>query len=290
MISIIIPVLNEENAVVETIIACRNVIDAIGDINSEIIIVDDASIDNTYNKVLQSKVNVIRHNFNMGYGKSLKDGIVAAKNDTIIITDADGTYPIEAIPLLLNVFNNRNAMVVGERKWKTFGESFIKKTFRKILRSIIEYATNRNVPDVNSGLRIFSKKEILPFLPSLCDTFSFTTSLTLAYMMTEKLVDYLPIDYNKRIGKTKVKPIKDTLKTLQFIIQALNKYNPLKLLMPYCIFLFSLAIIIIVIALTIHIHYICFVALEGFLFFSLIIGIIVILQKSKLKRYEHKQR
>ena len=290
MISIIIPVLNEENAIAETIKACRNVIDAIGDSNSEIIIIDDASIDNTYNKVLQSKVNLIRHNFNMGYGKSLKDGIVAAKNDTIIITDADGTYPIEAIPKLLNVHNNRYAMVVGERKWKTFSEPFIKKTFRKILRSIIEYATNRNVPDVNSGLRIFSKKEILPFLPSLCDTFSFTTSLTLAYMMTDKSVTYLPIDYNKRIGKTKVKPIKDTLKTLQFIIQALNKYNPLKLLMPYCIFIFLLSIIFIVISLTIHINSICFIATGGFIFSILFIGIIVILQKSKLKQNAHKQR
>lgn len=288
MISIIIPVLNEENSIIKTIIACQKVIDTIGNSNSEMIVIDDASTDNTYKTLLLLGVKLIRHHQNMGYGKSLKDGILEAKNDIIVITDADGTYPIETSLVLLKLFNEENSMVVGERKWKTFDESFFKRIFRKILRRIIEYATNRQVPDVNSGLRIFSKKEILPFLPALCDTFSFTTSLTLAYLMTNKSVAYLPIDYNKRIGKTKVKPIKDTLKTLKYILQAINRYKPLKLLIPFCTSIFLFTIVITSLSLIIHLDFNYFILMEMLIFLALIVGIIIILQKNKLIQNEHK--
>jgi hypothetical protein len=76
---------------------------------------------------------------------------------------------------------------------------------------------------------VFSKETILPYFSRLCDTFSFTTSLTLAYMMTGKFVAYTPINYYKRVEKTKVRLLRDALRTMQFIVEAIVYYNPLKI-------------------------------------------------------------
>ena len=107
----------------------------------------------------------------------------------------------------------------------------------------MEYTTGRRVPDVNSGLRVFSKRTIEPYLPTLSDTFSFTTSLTLAYMMTGRFVAYEPIGYRKRKGRSKVRIVRDSLRTLQYILQALVYYNPLKIFL-----LFSLACLLLAVA------------------------------------------
>lgn len=243
MISIVIPVYNEESVILETIQRCKAILSEIGNENSEIIIVDDCSKDNSYQIALNAGAVVVRHPHNSGYGRSLKDGIRIAKNDTIVITDADGTYPIERIPDLYIKYKEGFDMVVGARQGKNYDESFKKKGLRLILKSLVEYTSGRKIDDINSGLRIFSKSTILDYFDTLCDTFSFTTSITLAYMMTGRFVAYIPISYHKRVGKSKVKLFKDTLRTLQYIVEAILYYNPLKIFLLFSIMIFLLGIV-----------------------------------------------
>jgi polyisoprenyl-phosphate glycosyltransferase len=233
LISIIIPAYNEENAIADTVQRCKVVLQTIGNEQSEVIVVDDDSKDNTFNTAKQYAQQVLKHPHNIGYGRSLKDGITAAKNDVIVITDADGTYPIESIPDLVTEYQKGFDMVVGARQGKNYDESFSKKLLRVFLKWLVEFTAGRTIPDINSGLRIFSKKTISPFFDSLCDTFSFTTSLTLAYMMTGKFVKYIPIAYHKRVGSSKVKLFKDSLRTLQFIVEAILYYNPIKIFLVF---------------------------------------------------------
>lgn len=77
----------------------------------------------------------------------------------------------------------------------------------------------------------------------LCNTFSFTTSLTLAYMMTTRYVAYMPIGYSDRIGETKVRLWKDSLRTLQYIIQAIIYYNPIKIFLLMSLICFAISLI-----------------------------------------------
>jgi polyisoprenyl-phosphate glycosyltransferase len=240
MISIIIPSYNEEDCIQITINKCKDQLSKIGNSNSEIIIIDDGSSDSTYQKALESGAKTLRHPHNIGYGKALKSGILTAKNDIIIITDADGTYPIERISELLKMYQKGYNMVVGARSGKHYDESLTKKYNRKLLKFLVEFTAGRKIDDINSGFRIFSKSEIFPYLDTLCDTFSFTTSLTLAYMMTGKFVGYMPIDYHRRIGKTKVRLFRDAIRTFQFIIEAILYYNPIKVFI-----LFSLILILV---------------------------------------------
>lgn len=240
MISIIIPALNEQDEIGRTIARLRQVLSngAIG--AYEIVVVDDGSCDETAARAEAAGARVLRHPHNVGYGRSLKDGIRAARYDTIIINDADGTYPIEAIPDLLARYNQGYDMVVGARSGKHYRESLIKMPLRRVLRFLVEFTAGRSIPDINSGLRVFQRSSALEYFDHLCDTFSFTTSMTLAYMMTGKFVAYIPIEYHKRVGKSKVRLLRDSMKTLQYIVEAAIYYNPLKMFaLMACIVLVS---------------------------------------------------
>ena len=229
MISVIIPALNEEAAIVDTVSRAKAVLRELGADGGEVIVINDGSRDNTGIQAANAGATVINHPHNAGYGRSLKSGILAAKNEILVITDSDGTYPIERISDLYAEYQKGFDMVVGARTGADYDESFKKKILRLILKNMVEFTAGRKIDDINSGLRMFSRTSVLKYMDTLCDTFSFTTSLTLAYMMTGRFVKYIPIEYHKRVGKTNVRLFRDTLRTLQYIVEAILYYNPIKI-------------------------------------------------------------
>ncbi|MBF0417494.1 MAG: glycosyltransferase family 2 protein, partial [Magnetococcales bacterium] len=246
MISFVIPALNEASAIAETVRKCQEIARQHALEPAEVIVVDDGSTDATGEEARRQGARVIRHPAPGGYGNALKKGIIAATHDTVVILDADGTYPIERVGDLWHRYQQGFDMVVGQRTGPHYRESCFKSPLRTLLRMLVEFTTGQPVPDVNSGLRIFSQKTILPYLPRLCNTFSFTTSLTMAYQMTGRFIDHLPIDYHSRIGTSKVRLFRDTLRTLQYIIEAVLYYNPIKifiLMSLFCLLLSCLCLI-----------------------------------------------
>lgn len=230
MLSIVIPAYNEEESLGECI---DEIIDVLKKNNiyktSEIIVVNDGSKDNTALIAKKKKTILINNPSNMGYGYSLKRGISVAKNEIIAITDADSTYPFKYIIDMLREKEKGYDLVVGARSGKYYRESFNKNLLRKILKIIVEYITGRKVKDVNSGFRLFNKSTIIKYFPKLCNSFSFTTTQTLAYFMNSQTVCYVDIEYNKRKGKSKVRLLKDSLKSIKYILKIGIYYNPLRI-------------------------------------------------------------
>jgi len=229
--SIILPVYNEEKGITLTIEHLQNALKS-ANCEYEIIAVNDGSTDGT-GELLRSCLNVrvIEHRRNRGYGAALKTGIRQAKYSLIVITDADGTYPNEMIPHLVGLTQNAD-MVVGARMGSQVHYSNLRKIPKWFLIRFAEWVTNSRIPDLNSGLRVFHKRVVKRFLKILPDTFSFTTTITVAMLTNHYIVHYEPINFYHRQGKSKIKPIRDTLRFIQLILRTGVYFAPLRVFIP----------------------------------------------------------
>ncbi|RME60703.1 glycosyltransferase family 2 protein [Candidatus Parcubacteria bacterium] len=281
MISVVIPAKDEERAIVETVREVRSALDGM---EYEIIVVDDGSVDATAERAQSAGAKVVRHLYNLGYGAAIKSGIRAAEYDTIGITDGDGTYPNDMIPVLLEKYRQGYDMVVGARTGANYLESPLKAPLRLILKYLVEYTVGRKIPDVNSGLRVFSKKTAVSFFNHLSNSFSFTTSITMAYMLNNRFVAYVPIPYRKRIGKTKVRLFRDSLRTIQIMIESVTYFNPLKIFLLLSALIFIASAIGLVANIVLHVTLIYYVGIGGVLMAMQIfgLGLLAVLLKSIL--------
>ncbi|GAB4544345.1 MAG: hypothetical protein Fur0020_13710 [Thermodesulfovibrionia bacterium] len=82
----------------------------------------------------------------------------------------------------------------------------------------------------------------------LPDGFSFTTTITLAMLTNGYRVKYIPIDYHKREGKSKIRPIQDTLNFIQLIIRTILYFNPLRVFIPLSLSLVVLSFLVLLVS------------------------------------------
>ncbi|MBC8247854.1 MAG: glycosyltransferase family 2 protein, partial [Deltaproteobacteria bacterium] len=157
--TIVIPVYNEEDAILETVETVKKTMDKSGCKAYELIIVDDGSTDQTPTKLEGIDAKILTHHSNCGYGASLKTGIRAATGDTIIIADADGTYPLAEIPRFISSVSDYD-MVVGARAKGKNHTPWYRRFFKFLLGRLGSYVVGAPIPDLNSGFRAV-KKDIL---------------------------------------------------------------------------------------------------------------------------------
>lgn len=263
--SVIIPAYDEEDAIGTLL---ESLLQEMKE-RTEIIVVDDCSRDGTRAIAEQYPVTVLSNVQNFGYGYSLKRGITAATYDHIIILDADGSYPVTSLTAMIEEYEKGFDMIVGARTGVHYRGSIVKHMARFCFRNLSEFATGRHIPDINSGCRVFRKDAAMQFFSTLSSGFSFTTTITLAFMLNTYSVRYIPIEYHKRSGKSKVRYVRDTLRSLQIIVEAIVLYNPIKIFMLCA---FGLVISGILSAVVMF-----FFPLFGLLFFFTLAGTILIL-------------
>ena len=247
-LTIIIPVYNERRQIGSTFEFFSGLVKEHQ--NIEVIFVDDGSVDGTkeffQSNNQQETMKVISCEKNKGYGASLKKGIKKATGEYIAITDADGTYPQKKI---LELFNKIVAddldMVVGWRKYLK-DNSFLKNIVRDIIRRIAESVSGENIPDLNSGLRVFKRSIAIRFLKSYPNGFSFTSTITLLMLSNNFKVEYVPIEYEKRKGRSKFHPINDTLNLLQLIIRIIFYFNPFSMMLKMSVIFLMLSMLVLV--------------------------------------------
>lgn len=234
-VSIVIPAYNEEAGITSTIREIRQVMDA--QIRSyELVVVDDGSTDGTAGLAREEGAKVVSLPRNIGYGGALKAGIARSLYDTIVITDADGTYPGEAIPKLL-AYADGFDMVVGARVGKNVRVPPFRRPAKWFLGHLASYLAGQPIPDLNSGLRVVRRRMVEAFEHLLPSGFSFTTSITLAALCNDAMVHYEPIDYRARLGSSKIRPF-HAFEFLLLILRTVVFYNPLKVFLPLGAILF----------------------------------------------------
>ncbi len=167
--SVIVPVFNEENNIstllkkIESNIASED----------EIIIIDDGSTDGTYDEIKNLKHTIIKHEINLGKGRSIIDAIKIAKGDLIIMIDGDGQDDPAEISKIINGINKGYDFVIGSRfvedenkKIKRFTKtalSTINWFGNKSLTMMINLLFNLNIKDTQSGFKCIKTNEIKKF-------------------------------------------------------------------------------------------------------------------------------
>lgn len=242
-ISIIVPVYNEEGGVGSLI---ERLLSEMGRTGRpfELLVVDDGSTDSTRELInaYAEKVRVLQHEENRGYGAALKTGIHAARFPITLIIDADGTYPTEEIPRLLDELREGTEMVVGARTGPDVRMPFLRRPAKWLLRRLAEYLAERKIPDLNSGLRAFRKETALRYFHILPNRFSFTTTITLAFLSEGLTVRFVPINYWKRVGRSKIRSA-DALSFLTLIVRTITYFNPLRIFLPASLFMLLLTLV-----------------------------------------------
>lgn len=234
-LSIVIPAYNEENGVGPVLEELKEELRrlALG-VPLEVIIVDDGSADGTAEAIrpyTDDMLRLVQHDHNRGYGAALKTGIDAAQHPWILITDADGTYPNAHICDVL-AERDPHDMVVGARIGERRNIPLIRRPPKWVLRKLASFLSQRDIPDLNSGFRLMRRDQVRRFYNILPNGFSFTTTITLAMFSAGLRVKYVPINYEKREGKSHIKPIRDTINFLKLIFRTIMYFDPLRVFIP----------------------------------------------------------
>ena len=235
----VVPAYDEEPAIEASLQSLRAALTRL-DGDWEIIVVDDGSTDRTAELAGKTADRLISLPENRGYGAALKAGIASARHDRIVITDADGTYPADAIPDLLAIAE-RYDMVVGARVLANAAIPASRRPAKWVLRRLASYLAGRPIPDLNSGLRVIDRKLVDRFAHLLPSGFSFTTTITLAAICSDQLVHFHPIEYYEREGQSKIRPV-HALDFLLLVLRTVVYFNPLKVFLPLGAFLFLIGL------------------------------------------------
>ena len=212
-LSIIIPVYNEENTVEELL---RRVINSPlpKKVVKEVVIVDDASKDSSYKKILNFKhqkdgnfkIKVIRHNFNHGKGSAVLDGYNLATGDIVIIQDADLEYdPKDYQKLIEPIIDGGYDVVFGTRlknyPLKLFGR---KKTplithylGNRFLTLVTEILYGRRISDMETCYKVF-RKNVLEGIDIKAKRFDFEPEFTAKILKKGYKIKEIPIKVNPR--------------------------------------------------------------------------------------------
>ena len=228
MISIIIPAYNEEKVIGRVV---RNVMEVLNNrrYEYEIIVVDDGSNDNTRKEAEKNGAKIVKHPYNIGNGAAVKTGIRNAHGDILVLMDGDGQHDPDDIPKLLKYIPEYD-MVIGTRTKKT--GLLHRSIANKLYNWFASYLTHFKIMDLTSGFRAVKREIIIKYIYLLPNTFSYPTTSTMAFIRGGHSIKYVPIEAQKRVGKSKIKLVKDGSRFILIMIKIATFFSPLRVFIP----------------------------------------------------------
>jgi glycosyltransferase involved in cell wall biosynthesis len=251
-VSVVLPCFNERDHVELEVKRIRAALEAAG-MSYELICVDDGSTDGT-GEVLAAipGIRVILLPRNQGSGTARRIGTQQARGPVVVWTDADLTYPNERIPELVAHLDDTYDQVVGARRSEAGSYKLLRVPAKWAIRRLAAYLTNTEIPDLNSGLRVFKRAVAAPYLRLLPSGFSCVTTITLAFLSNGHAIKYVPVDYVKRAGRSKFHPLTDAYNYLLQVLRMVMYFNPLRVLMPVGLVLLGATFVKLVSDLIVH--------------------------------------
>ena len=236
-LSFIIPAYNESETIAGVVSELRHLYP-----ESEIIVIDDGSTDDTGRVAESAGAKVITHPYNIGNGAAVKSGIRVATGDILVFMDADCQHRPENVQKLIE-HTLRYDMVVGARSNSDHASRF-RALANRIFNRFGSFVAKFKIMDLTSGFRAIKAGIAKQFIYLLPNTYSYPTTLTLSVLRSGLSVKYVPIEVAKRKkGKSNIKAYRDGVRFLMIIIKICTLYSPLRVFLPLSFTAFILGVI-----------------------------------------------
>lgn len=225
-VSIIIPVYNEAPVI-------GRVLDEVWALDlpaCEVVVVDDGSADGTAEVAAAHRARVVRHPYNIGNGAAVKTGLRAARGSAVLLLDGDGQHPPAAIPALLEHLREYH-MVVGARPRRAEA-GWHRMLANRLYSWFGSYVAQHRIDDLTSGFRALRRPDALRFIEMLPNTFSYPTTLTLAFLRSGLSVKHVPVAFGARTGRSKIRLWEDGMRFLLIISKIATLFAPFRVFLP----------------------------------------------------------
>lgn len=202
MLSVVIPLYNEEESLMELSLSLKRVFDLLK-CNYEVIFIDDGSTDGSFEKIKEinkrnSRYHCIKLRKNYGKSAALSAGFREAKGDIIITMDADLQDDPNEIPELIKSINTGYDLVSGWKKVRY--DPFIKRHTSKIFNYFTSKVSGIRLHDFNCGIKAY-RKEVIKSVKVYGEMHRYIPALAhlTGFKVTEKVVKHHP----RKFGVTK---------------------------------------------------------------------------------------
>jgi glycosyltransferase involved in cell wall biosynthesis len=223
-VSVVIPAFNEEDGIADVVTR----LSACGPWH-EILVVDDGSLDRTAERASAAGARVVRHPYNKGNGAAVKTGIREASGEVVLLMDADGQHdPAEAGAVVSPV--GVHDMVIGARRSRD--QTFTRALGNSAFTALASWLTGRPIPDLTSGFRAARRDRLLDVIHLLPNGFSYPTTSCLSFLKAGFNVLFVPITARPRVGRSKIRVMRDGVRFLLIILKIVTLYSPMKVFFP----------------------------------------------------------
>jgi glycosyltransferase involved in cell wall biosynthesis len=242
-LTVVIPALNEEEAIASTISRClaarEDIKRAAGLDHVEIIVVSDGSTDRTAEIAREfDEVDVIVFEKNRGYGAAIKEGFRRGRGAFLGFLDADGTCDPRYFAEMCRVAIEEDAeIVLGSRMGSDSKMPRVRKLGNRLYALLLGLLCGRSVSDTASGMRVL-RRSALPLLYPLPDRLQFTPAMSARALTNGLRIIEVPMKYEERVGTSKLSLLVDGFRFLSAIIEGVLCYRPERIfLLVFSLFL-----------------------------------------------------
>jgi glycosyltransferase involved in cell wall biosynthesis len=234
--TVLLPAFNEEDGI-EAVVGRAKELHP----DFEVLVVDDGSTDATAERAERAGARVLSHPYNIGNGAAVKTGLREASGRWVVMMDADGQHDPADIARLWE-HREKYDMVVGARA-RGSRTPLHRDAANGIYNALASYVTRFKVEDLTSGFRLLRKEAARKYLYLLPNTFSYPSTLTLAYLKSGRSIRYVPIKTGRRKGSSKIRLFQDGTRFLLIIMKIATIFSPLRVFIPVSLFFFLAGIL-----------------------------------------------
>ena len=225
LVSIIIPVYNEELTIGNVIERVKTIMQQTG-LRYEVIVLDDYSADKSFMVAKKYGVRVYRLKMHLGKGYGLRAGFAKAEGDVIVTIDSDGSHRPEELPRLLTpILQDQADLLIGSRylNQKDVATRKLNAFGVQIFNFLIQMLTGVAVTDSQSGYRAM-KRAVLKNQQLKSGGYEIESEILVKTAKEDFRVMEVPISFEQRTyGRSGVDPVNDGFKILLSILIAYLK-------------------------------------------------------------------